>query len=108
MPYVSLVWEGRPPQRPSDPPRSVPVAACISELGLRQTHYYGADPPRIPSGNPQLDAYRDPIGVAVNLKGDDALGGWPPGWYLIPAADLPIQKAKVTLEKYPATGWDNW
>jgi hypothetical protein len=86
----------------------VPVAECIGELGLRQSHYYGQNPPKIATDKPQLDAFREAYGVAVNLKGDDALPGWQSGWYLIPSSDLPIQKARTLLEKYPVTSWDNW
>lgn len=108
MPYVSLIWEGEPPQRPTDRPRSIPVTVCISELGLRRAHFHGQDPPKIPSSNPQLDAFREPHGVAVNLKGDDAPPGWRAGWYLIPSMDLPVQQARTILERFPVTDWDNW
>ena len=41
MAYVTFVWEGHPPQRPTMPSRNVPFQQCISELGLRESHYVG-------------------------------------------------------------------
>lgn len=87
MAYVSVIWEGSHPQNPvTDPPRDVPVADRIGRFGLHRDHYSGPEPPKQPSANPTLDGFRDPYGVAVNLKGDDA----PVGWYVISARDLPL------------------
>lgn len=103
MAYVSVIWEGAHPQNIlTDPPRDVPVADCIGRLRLNRDHYFSPGPPKIPSDNPKLDGFRDPHGVAVNLKGDDAPQGWRPGWYVVPAKDLPLREARTVLAQYPA------
>jgi hypothetical protein len=108
MPYVSVFWTGKRKQRPTDPPHDVPAAACVEELGLRRTHYVGPEPPFTPSGNPSLDDYRDAYGTAINLKGDDAPTEWTPGWYVIPVIDLPLERARAVLQKYPVIDWGDW
>ena len=106
MAYVTLLWEGHPPQRRTDPPWSVPAGDCVGRLGLRRGHFTGRRPPEIPSVNPRLDPYRAPGGVAVNLKGDEAPSGWSAGWYLILRTDLPLDRARTILVEYPETDWE--
>lgn len=108
MPYATIFWIGERKQRPTDPPHEIPADACVQELGLRRTHYLGSEPPNIPSDNPRLDDYRDAHGTAVNLKGDDTPPGWIPGWYVIPSIDLPLERARVVLQKYPVIDWGDW
>lgn len=103
MPYVTLLWEGKKPTR--EQPRSVSIEDCIGRLSLRRQHYRGAEPPTLPSQNPHLDDFRGPQATVVHLRGDDAPEGWPAGWYLSPATDLPPSQARKILEGYPLRDW---
>lgn len=75
----------------------------MSELGLRQSHYYGQTPPELKSDAPQLDPFREALGLAVYLTRSEAPPGWLAGWYLIPN-----QKGRGVLENYPVADWHEW
>lgn len=106
MPYAGLFREGEKPT--PDKPRLVPIGDCIGKLGLRKHHRTGSEPPKIPSQKPGLDDIRDPYGTVVHLRGDDAPSEWMPGWYMIPASDLPTSQARKILEGYPLVDWSDY
>ena len=103
MATVRFVWEGDRAQGTGTESHTIPLDVCIKELGLKQSHYWGPEIPRVQSDNPRLDDYRDARGVVVNLQADEAPPGWKPGWYLIPIPPAHLQKVRDVFDRHPGT-----